>query len=58
MGIVPGKMENRDEVITKTAELPEDYAGSGRKKLAAKWVREDSFRSAENGSLVWKRPSC
>ena len=43
VGIVPGKMENRDEVITKTAELLEIAPEAVEKKLAAKWVREDSF---------------
>lgn len=43
VGIVPGKMENRDEVITKTAELLEITPEAVEKKLAAKWVREDSF---------------
>ena len=43
VGIVPGKMENRDEVITKTAELLEITPEVVEKKLAAKWVREDSF---------------
>lgn len=43
VGIVPGKMENRDEVITKTAELLEITPEAVEKKLAAKWVKEDSF---------------
>ena len=43
VGIVPGKMENRDEVITKTAELLEITPEVVEKKLAAKWVKEDSF---------------
>ena len=43
VGIVPGKMENRDEVITKTAELLEITPEAIEKKLAAKWAKEDSF---------------
>ena len=43
VGIVPGKMENREETIAKTAELLEITPEAIEKKLAAKWVKEDSF---------------
>lgn len=43
VGIVPGKLENRDEAIQKISNLlkiePEDI----EKKLSAQWVKEDSF---------------
>lgn len=43
VGIVPGKLEDRDDAIQKMAELldiePEDI----EKKIAAKWVKDDSF---------------
>lgn len=43
VGIVPGKLEDRDVAIQKMAELldiePEDI----EKKIAAKWVKDDSF---------------
>lgn len=43
VGIVPGKMKNREDNIAKTAELLEITPEVVEKKLAAKWVREDSF---------------
>lgn len=43
VGIVPGKLENKDSAIEQIAELlgmePEEI----EKKLSAKWVKEDSF---------------
>ena len=43
VGIVPGKLENRDSAIEQIANLlgmkPEEI----EKKLSAKWVKEDSF---------------
>lgn len=43
VGIVPGKLENGDDVIGQIAELlgmePEEIG----KKLSAKWVKDDSF---------------
>lgn len=43
VGIVPGKMKNSNETVVQMAELlgikPEEI----EKKLAAKWVKEDSF---------------
>ena len=43
VGIVPGKLENRDAAIRQAAGLlgmePEEI----EKKLSAKWVKEDSF---------------
>ena len=43
VGIVPGKMKNREDNIAKTAELLEITPEAIEKKLAAKWVKEDSF---------------
>lgn len=43
VGIVPGKLENRDEAIPKIAELLECKPETIEKKLAAKWVKEDYF---------------
>ena len=43
VGIVPGKMKNREDNIAKTAELLEITPEAVEKKLAAKWVKEDSF---------------
>ena len=43
VGIVPGKLEDRDEAIQQIAELLE--IESEEKKLSAKWVKEDSFVS-------------
>lgn len=43
VGIVPGKLEDREEAVSQAAELlglePEDI----EKKLSAKWVRDDYF---------------
>ncbi len=43
VGIVPGKLENRDEALHKMAELLEIEPQTIEKKLSAKWVKEDSF---------------
>ncbi len=43
VGIVPGKLENRDTVIQEIAEILEITPEVIEKKLAAKWVKEDSF---------------
>lgn len=43
VGIVPGKLEDRDEAIQKIAELLEIEPEVIEKKLSAKWVKEDSF---------------
>lgn len=43
VGIVPGKLENRDEAIPKIAELLKCKPETIEKKLAAKWVKEDYF---------------
>ena len=45
VGIVPGKMEDRDEAIQQIAELLEIESEVIEKKLSAKWVKEDSFVS-------------
>ena len=43
VGIVPGKLEDRDEAIQQIAELLEIEPKVIEKKLSAKWVKEDSF---------------
>ncbi|MFW5677643.1 MAG: penicillin-binding transpeptidase domain-containing protein, partial [Acetivibrio ethanolgignens] len=43
VGIVPGKLEGRDEAIQQIAELLEIEPEVIEKKLSAKWVKEDSF---------------
>ncbi|MDE7431409.1 MAG: penicillin-binding transpeptidase domain-containing protein, partial [Lachnospiraceae bacterium] len=43
VGIVPEKLENRDEAIQKLAELLEIEPQVIEKKLSAQWVKNDSF---------------
>ncbi len=43
VGIVPGKMEDREDTIQKTAELLEVTPETIEKKLSEQWVKEDSF---------------
>lgn len=43
VGIVPGKLENREEAIVQIAELLEITPEAIEKKLSAKWVKDDSF---------------
>lgn len=43
VGIVPGKMENKDSAIAQIAELLEVNPDEIEKKLSAKWVKDDSF---------------
>ena len=43
VGIVPGKLENKEESIAKIAELLEITPETIEKKLSAKWVKDDSF---------------
>ena len=43
VGIVPGKLENKDSVIEQIAELLEMEPEEIEKKLSAKWVKDDSF---------------
>lgn len=43
VGIVPGKLENRDSAIEQIAELLEVEPEEIEKKLSAKWVKDDSF---------------
>ena len=45
VGIVPGKLEDRDEAIQQIAELLEIEPEVIEKILSAKWVKEDSFVS-------------
>lgn len=43
VGIVPGKLENREEAIAMIAELLETTPEVIEKKLSAQWVKDDSF---------------
>ena len=43
VGIVPGKLENKEEAIAKIAELLETTSEVIEKKLSAQWVKDDSF---------------
>lgn len=43
VGIVPGKLENRDSTIEQIAELLKMKPEEIEKKLSAKWVKADSF---------------
>ena len=43
VGIVPGKLENREEAIAKIAELLETTSEVIEKKLSVQWVKDDSF---------------
>lgn len=43
VGIVPGKLENKDQAIQQIAELLDITADAIKEKLEASWVTEDSF---------------
>lgn len=43
VGIVPGKLENRDEAIDEIAELLEIKRETIEKNLSASWVKDDYF---------------
>lgn len=43
VGIVPGKLENREEALQKMAELLEIDKETIENRLAASWVQDDSF---------------
>ena len=43
VGVVPGKLENRDDAISQLADLLEMKVEDIERKLAAKWVKDDSF---------------
>ena len=43
VGIVPGKLENREEAIIQIAELLKTTPESIENKLSAQWVKDDSF---------------
>ena len=43
VGIVPGKVENREEAIAQIAELLETTPEAIEKMLSAQWVKDDSF---------------
>ena len=54
VGIVPGKLENRESAIQDIAELLEIKPEVIEKKLAAKWVKDDSFVPMKTISKVKK----
>jgi len=62
VGIVPGKLENKEEAIAKIGELLEIKPEDIEKKLSAKWVKEDSFvpiqtiRKVEETQLMAPEP--
>lgn len=43
VGIVPGKLENREEALQRMSELLETDVESIESKLSAAWVKDDSF---------------
>lgn len=43
VGIVPGKLENREESIAKVAELLDISVSAIERELSASWVTEDAF---------------
>lgn len=43
VGIVPGKLENKEEAIAQIADLLRITPEAIEKKLSAKWVKDDSF---------------
>ena len=43
VGIVPGKLENREEAIAQIAGLLQTTPEAIEKKLSAQWVKDDSF---------------
>lgn len=43
VGIIPGKLENREEAIAQMAELLEITTEAIEKKLSAQWIKDDSF---------------
>ena len=43
VGVVLGKLENRDDAISQLADLLEMKVEDIERKLSAKWVKEDSF---------------
>lgn len=43
VGIVPGKLENRKKAIKRVARLLEMKSKVIKKKLSARWVKDDSF---------------
>lgn len=43
VGIVPGKLENKEEALKEISELTDTEIETIEKKLDAQWVKEDSF---------------
>ena len=48
VGIVPGKLKNREEAIAQMAKLLDMSEEAIEKKLSAQWVKEDSFVPLKN----------
>lgn len=51
IGIVPGKLEDRESAIVQLASILEIEAESIEKKLSAQWVKDDSFVPIKTVSL-------
>lgn len=43
VGVIPGKLQNREETVKRIAKLLEIKSEDIEKKLSAKWVKDDSF---------------
>ena len=52
VGIVPGKLENREEAIAQIAELVEITPEAIEKKLSAKWVSVEEDTAMQNHEAV------
>ena len=52
VGIIPGKLEDRNVSLEKIAELLKIDVETINNKLTAKWVKEDSFVPIETISKV------
>lgn len=52
VGIIPGKLENREKSIARIAKLLELKTEDIEKQLSAKWVKEDSFVPIKTVSKV------
>lgn len=53
IGVVPGKLENKNDAISQLAELLEMKTEDIEKKLAAKWVKDDSFVPFLKNALIY-----
>lgn len=60
VGLVPEKMQNREEAVSKIADILDMSTESIEKQLSAKWVKEDSFVPikiiSKASEIKWKSP--